>query len=417
MSWQEYSIEEVCELIVDCVNRTAPVVDYETPYKMIRTSNVRDGWIDMSDARSVTKDTYENWTRRAVPRQGDVVLTREAPLGEVGLIRTDEPVFLGQRTVMYRANPEMMFPHFLYYSLLGHEVQAQIQAFGFGSTVSHMRVPDAKKLQLKAPDTATQEKIIHVLDAYDTIIEANQRRIKLLEEAARLLYREWFLKLRFPGNEDVTITDGVPGGWTRSSIASLCSLLNRGIAPQYNDTAKGLVINQKCIRSGRLTMDQARRQSREVKPERLVQLGDILINSTGAGTLGRVALVMKSIPACTVDTHITIARPAGTISQAFFGMALLNLEPVFSDMGKGSTNQLELSRGDIGNVDILLPEVGVQKEFHQLAWPLLVQAQQLIDANGLLQEARDMLLPKLMSGALDVSRIAVPKDNTIENLG
>lgn len=228
MNWQKYGIDEVCELIVDCVNRTAHVVDYETPYKMIRTSNVRNGWIDMSDARNVTKDTYEKWTRRAVPRQGDVVLTREAPLGEVGLIRTDEPVFLGQRTVMYRTNPEKMLPHFLYYSLLSHEVQAQIHAFGFGSTVSHMRVPDAKKLQLKAPDTATQEKIIFVMDAYDTMIEANQRRIQLLEETARLLYGEWFVKLQFPGHVTAPVTDGVAEGWKYTTLGEVCDSIGGG---------------------------------------------------------------------------------------------------------------------------------------------------------------------------------------------
>ena len=280
MSWNEYGIEDVCELIVDCVNRTAPIVDYETPYKMIRTSNVRDGWINLSDARNVTKDTFEKWTRRAVPRQGDVVLTREAPLGEVGIIRTDEPIFLGQRTVMYRANPDKILPHFLYYSLLSHDVQAQIKAFGFGSTVSHMRVPDAKKLQMKVPDMVTQEKIICVMNSYDSMIEANQRRIQLLEESARLLYREWFVKLRFPGHETVAVVAGLPEGWKRINLLNFADV-TYGFpfrADLFNSEKIGTPIVRIRDIQGVSTDTYT---SEEADPQYLISRGDFLVGMDG----------------------------------------------------------------------------------------------------------------------------------------
>jgi type I restriction enzyme S subunit len=84
MSWPLRPISDLCEFAIDCVNKTAPVVNYDTPYKMIRTTNVKGGFIDVKNVRRVTKDTYEKWTRRSRPRFGDVILTREAPLGEVG---------------------------------------------------------------------------------------------------------------------------------------------------------------------------------------------------------------------------------------------------------------------------------------------------------------------------------------------
>ena len=117
-SWNWRPIAEVCEQVVDCVNRTAPVVDDPTPFKMIRTTNIRGGRIDLVNTRRVTKDTYEHWTRRLVPRRGDVFLTREAPLGEVAMLRSDEPVFLGQRIMHYRADPNLMRPAFLSLSLI-----------------------------------------------------------------------------------------------------------------------------------------------------------------------------------------------------------------------------------------------------------------------------------------------------------
>ena len=198
------------------------------------------------------------------------------------------------------------------------------------------------------------------------------------------------------------LTLGVPVGWSKAAIAEQTTFLNRGITPSYNESAPGLVINQKCIREGRLSMLPARRQSKEVKPERLIQKGDVLINSTGAGTLGRVAQVRSPVENCTVDTHVTIARPIGKEWATYFGQALISLEPTLSGMGKGATNQLELSRNDIGAIEIWHPPVAVAHDFHELVWPMLEQAENLLSANQKLVEARDALLPKLMSGEIQV---------------
>jgi type I restriction enzyme S subunit len=115
--------------------------------------------------------------------------------------------------------------------------------------------------------------------------------------------------------------------------------------------------------------------------------------------------VRASIEDCTVDTHVTIARPIDEGSSTYFGQALLDLAPVFSEMGKGATNQLELSRSDIGAVEIWQPPPHLDAEFHRLVGPMLAQAEQLGVANLSLAKARDQLLPKLMSGQLDVSGI------------
>src|SRR5690348_3762151 len=93
--WPIACIKDVCESIIDCVNKTAPTVDCPTPYKMIRTTNVRDGWINLDEVRFVQAEVFARWNRRATPRKGDVILTREAPLGEVGMLRSNDLVFLG----------------------------------------------------------------------------------------------------------------------------------------------------------------------------------------------------------------------------------------------------------------------------------------------------------------------------------
>ena len=404
MSWPLKPLSELCLLAVDCVNKTAPVVDYPTPYKMIRTTNVKRGFIDVDTVRYVTEETFQSWTRRSQPRFGDVVLTREAPVGEVGRCTFDDNqnIFLGQRLFQYRPDPQLLDWNYLAYVLQSPLVQNKLHGVSFGATVPHIKVGDAENLEIPCPSLDVQKSIGSLLAAYDDLIEANIRRIELLEESARLLYREWFVNLRFPGFEQVSLTNGLPDGWQTREVCSLVSFLNRGITPKYDESAKGLVINQKCIRSGRLNLNPARRQSKEVKTERLIQLGDILINSTGAGTLGRVAQVRSQIEDCTVDTHVTIARPSTSESISFLGVALLELEPTLSSMGVGSTNQLELGRTDIGAIKLLVPPATLQQEFHSRVWLLFEQVDALVKTNELLAHARNELLPKLMSGAIQV---------------
>ncbi len=406
-----YSIREIAIGVFDGPHATPDLHD-DGVAVFLGINNLTDtGSINLSGARYVSEADYPRWTKRVTPQEDDVVFTYEATLNRYAIIPKGFKCCLGRRTALIRPEKEKIDHRFLFYYFFTPEWRKQIEAnVLIGATVDRIPLTKFPEFKVRVPSRAIQTQIADVLSAYDELIAANQRRIQLLEESTQLLYREWFVKLRFPEHETVPVKDGVPEGWEQRSIASLCTFLNRGITPQYNDVGKGLVINQKCIRAGRLSLEQARRHSKEVKSERLVQLGDILVNSTGAGTLGRVAPVLKNIPECTVDTHITIARPRGELEKAFFGLALLNLEAIFSEMGKGATNQLELSRNDIGNIKILVPNREVQKNFEQLAWPLLEQAQQIADSNELLEEAREMLLPRLMSGALDVSRIAVPQE-------
>lgn len=163
--WARVRIDDACEAIVDCVNKTAPKVEGPTPFKMIRTTNVRNGRVNLESVYYVTENVYRIWTRRQVPQPGDVLLTREAPMGEVGMLLTDDKVFLGQRIVSYRANSAKLNSRFLLYALQSGNLQRQIHALASGSTVQHMRVPDSKNLELPLPGMAEQLTAVSTLDA------------------------------------------------------------------------------------------------------------------------------------------------------------------------------------------------------------------------------------------------------------
>jgi len=349
-----------------------------------------DGEVPVVSSSGITG--YHNEAKANAP---GVVTGRYGTLGEVFYLEQD---YWPLNTALYVVDFKGTYPKFAAYFLRNvlRDYQSDKAAVpGVDRNVLH-------EIQVRVPDTKCQESIASTLSIYDDLIENNRRRMALLEEAAQQLYREWFVRLRFPGHEHTRITNGVPQGWGWKPIAALTLFFKRGITPLYDEDAESLVINQKCIRNGRLDITLARRQSREFKPDQQVQRGDVLVNSTGQGTLGRVAQVLAAIPNCTVDTHVTILRPRQTAGTHYFGLAVMDWEPRFSTMGRGATNQTELSPGQIGAAEVLLPSHSLIQEFEEYASPIFSQVVTLTDQNMNLRTARDLLLPRLMSGEITV---------------
>ncbi|MFO0575679.1 MAG: restriction endonuclease subunit S [Polyangia bacterium] len=183
--WPTVRIEDLCDRIVDCVNKTAPTVDSVTPYKMIRTTNVRSGQIRLDDAKYVTQQTFAAWNRRCVPRPGDVILTREAPVGEAGILLTEDPVFLGQRLVLYRPKPERLLPEYLVHALQGQDLQEQFAAHGAGSTVKHLALPVCRALQLRVPPLSLQRRFAELA----RIVHKKSRRYEQARDESDSLFQ------------------------------------------------------------------------------------------------------------------------------------------------------------------------------------------------------------------------------------
>ena len=188
--WAVEQISTLCSHVVDCVNKTAPVVDYKTPYKMIRTTNVRHGRVDTVNVRNVTKETYDIWTRRLLPEIGDLIFTREAPVGECGILEDAKGIFLGQRTMMYRADESKTSSYFLMYSLMSEYGKQQLEDFSGGSTVPHMRVPDCGKVLIKLPSKKEQNTIVNSLKSVDVAIKNKEHKLKKMNNTKKALMQD-----------------------------------------------------------------------------------------------------------------------------------------------------------------------------------------------------------------------------------
>lgn len=249
-----------------------------------------------------------------------------------------------------------------------------------------------------------QKAIVNVLSQYDSLIEVNNKRIKLLEQMAEELYKEWFVRFRFPGYENVEFENGLPKGWEYKTVDGLSCVLQRGISPDYDDDGEYSVISQKCIRQSIMDFSEARKHTKKFKSELNILDGDTVICSTGTGTLGRVGQVYGAYQNTTFDSHVTLVRANNDVGSHFLFWALKNMQPWFMNMGIGSTNQQELYRSTIKNAKILVPDEAsnLTERFDSYIDPIHKQICILRDKTQNLIIQRDLLLPRLMSGKLEV---------------
>lgn len=179
--WEIKEITDVCAEIVDCVNKTAPQVEEPTPFVMVRTSNIRGGKISLEKIKFVDAETYKIWTRRSKPRFGDILFTREAPMGEAGMIDFDDQIFLGQRIMQYRCNLNIANPKFILELMKTRFFQRQVEKLGKGSTVKHLAVPDCFKFKVIAPPVPVQNQFASIVEKIEGIKSRYQQSLADLD--------------------------------------------------------------------------------------------------------------------------------------------------------------------------------------------------------------------------------------------
>src|SRR5437762_9236421 len=347
-NWQRKPIESVYLSLYDGPHAT-PKPSTTGPIFLGIKNITEDGKLDLSEIRHIAEEDFAQWTRRVLPQPGDIVFTYEATLNRYAIIPEGFRGCLGRRLALIRPNPKKIDSRFLYYYFFGEDWRTTISQNTLpGSTVDRIPLTSFPSFKISVPPLPTQHKIATILSAYDDLIENNTRRIAILEEMAQSIYQEWFVRFRYPGHEKDKMVESelgmIPEGWEVVTFRDVSKFINRGISPKYDESADSIVINQRCIRDGKLNLESARKHRTEFTSTKLLNFGDVLINSTGTGTLGRVTQVYQDLPNCTVDSHVTIVRPETNISIDYFGLYSLNNQHHFARSGVGSTGQTELSR-------------------------------------------------------------------------
>ena len=366
-------LNDVCELIVDCPHSTEP--DEGEGYPIIRTPNIGVGYLDLEGVQRVSRAAYDRRNIRAVPRPNDLILAREAPAGNVGIIREGAEVCLGQRTVLIRPNAEKVSPLFLNYYLNAPKQRHALLSNSNGATVSHVNMPIIRNLVIELPDRETQDRIADVLSAYDELIENNRKQIKLLEEAAQRLYREWFIDLKFPGHETTPIHNGLPEGWKRCHLRDVLEInggkdykqLKSGTYPVYG--SGGLMCR----------VDSFLYEGESVLIPRKCTLNKVMYSNEAFWTVDTLFY-----------TRVLLKNGGKYLFHAVraFDFASMNIGAAVPSMTKTKLDGLVLT----------IPTELFLERFERAVAPFYQAMTVLQQQIAAAREARDRLLPKLMSG-------------------
>ena len=392
-------LNEICELIVDCPHSTA--VNEGKGYPLVRTPNIGKGRLVYSGMHRVSEEVYHKRNLRAVPQEDDLIFAREATAGNVALIQKGEKVCLGQRTVLIRPDKSIVNPAYLTYLLLAPKQQYNLLGTANGATVAHVNLPTIRNLKLELPDLSIQQRIGTILSRYDSLIENYQKQIKLLEESAQRLYKEWFIDLRFPGHENTKIVDGVPEGWEKKKIKDLIDLKS-GYAfksSAFVGEGKYKIVTIKNVKDGVFDGDNV--SYLNIVPEKmpshcLLQTGDILLSLTG--NVGRVCMVIG-------DNYLLNQRVAKlqsnfpTFTYCYFRH--YDTFVAINNMANGAAQQ-NVSPIRIGEMNMLVTNYKIMHRFEQTAENIRTNILNLSTQIRLLTETRDRLLPKLMSGEIEI---------------
>ena len=398
----EVLLKDITELIVDCPHSTA--YDEGKGFPLVSTPNIGKGRLIYSGMHRVSEEVYNQRNARAVPQEDDLIFAREATAGNVALIQKNEKVCLGQRTVLIRPDKSKVNPAYLTYTLLAPKQQYNLLSTANGATVAHVNLPTIRNLKLDIPNIETQQHIASILSRYASLIENYQKQIKLLEEAAQRLYKEWFVDLHFPGHENAKIVDGVPEGWEKKRAIDFFDMSIGKTPPRAEkewfstsdkDVAWVSISDMKDVMFVNTTGEKLTKEACEKFNVKIVPEGTVLLSFKL--TVGRVSIA--DIPVCTNEA---IAHFIGT-RNSWREYTLLYLRNYHYDsLGNTSGISKAVNSTIIKNMPFLMPCDVILESFSKIVSPLFVKIRNTSSQIRFLTEARDRLLPKLMSGEIAV---------------
>lgn len=389
------TLQELCLNITDgkhgdCEN------EENSGYYFISCKDIFDGQINYKNARQITKADFEETHKRTMLEVDDILLTNSGTIGRMAFVTDREATTkttFQKSVAIIKPDKQKVLPRYLYYQL--QNCVPQFINSSNGSAQKNLLLSTMRTFQIEIEENREkQEKIANTLSAYDDLIENNQKQIKLLEEAAQRLYKEWFVDLRFPGHENTKIVDGVPEGWNEKTLSQVANVI-MGQSPKsefYNSEKKGLPFHQGVGSYGvRFVVDDIYSTSYT----RIAEPNSILFSVRAP--VGRLNITKNKV---------VIGRGLAAINQtdgcqSYLYYLLKN--KFFKDniVGNGSIFA-SVSKDELLNQKFLIPERNLMMQFEKIVSQMDKQIENLDSKNKKLIEARDRLLPKLMSGEVEV---------------
>ena len=399
---------QTCELgdvaaLYDSLHQTPKYT--EDGYPMIRVTDIRRGSVDTTNAVRVDEETYSQFSKKHKPRIDDILFSRVGSYGNSSYVSRNEEFCLGQNTVCISPEKSQIEPTFLYFALNSDDLRHQIESLVGGASQGTISLKNIRKLQIPLPALPIQQRIAGILSAYDELIENSQRRIKILETMARSLYREWFVHFRFPGHENhprVSSPQGeIPQGWQVKKLGEITEDIRRNV-PKGNLQEPQPFVGLEHIPRRSLALDAW---------DTVTELGsNKLAFKKGEVLFGKIRPYFHKVSVapfnglCSADTIVIRA-----LRQEYYASVVACVSSdAFVAEASATANGAKMPRANwdvLKNFPVVLPTGEIADKFSALITDVVAQQQSLIFQIQNLRRTRDLLLPRLLSGQIDVETI------------
>jgi type I restriction enzyme S subunit len=426
--WRKLSLREAKVTLIDCDHRTPPAA--ETGYPYVTIPQLRDGRIDITDARRISAQHFAEWTRKAKPLPNDVVLSRRCNPGETAFVPSGLEFALGQNLVLLRADGSEVYPPFLRWLVKGPEWWEQIRKFlNVGAVFDSLRCADVPNFELHIPPFEQQRAISEVLRRLDDKIELNQRMNETLEGLAQALFKSWFVdfdpvRAKAESRDPVIpkpladlFSDSfveselgqIPRGWRVGAVGDLGEVICGKTPPTASEENYGEDVPFVTIPDmhGRVFVTRTAKwlslKGAATQPTKTLPPYAICVSCIA--TVGLVALTSER---CQTNQQINSIVPADPSASLYCYFALRELSNEIRSRGGGGSVVLNLNKGQFSALPVLVPSQSLQGAFQRMARPLFDKILSHERQNQCLALIREALLPKLVSGELrlpDAERI------------
>ncbi len=402
MSWTTIRADEYCESVRDGTHDTPKQT--ETGYKLVTGKHIKNGQIDPSDAYCISEKDYKKINERSLVEQWDVLMSMIGTVGEVAVVK-DHPNYAIKNVALFKCAGSELKGKWLAYYLQSSDAQGHMSGNQKGSSQQFLSLKQLRSLPVPVADETYMQKVVDVLSTYDDLIENNQKQIKLLEEAAQRLYKEWFVELRFPGHETTPITEGIPEGWKKDRADVFFNMSIGKTPPRvekqwFTDGGNGTpwISISDMGNSGTYVFDTAEELTAEAISKHNVKVvpADTVLVSFKL-TVGRVSITTTDM--CTNEAIAHFLISDSTLREYTY-LYLKCFE--YDSLGNTSAISKAVNSKFIKGMPFVMPDYETVERFHRIAKPILDAIKDKQDMNMKLAEARNRLLPKLMNGEIEV---------------
>ncbi|MDD5822140.1 MAG: restriction endonuclease subunit S [Prevotella sp.] len=393
--WKKVKLKDICLSISDGDHLPPPKTDHGIPF--ITISNIDStNHLDFSNTLFVPQEYYDNVDEKRKAKAGDILYSVVGSFGKPVLIMENKPFAFQRHIAILRPDNDIVDSAFMYYAMMTYNFYMQADSVALGAAQRTISLGSLRDMTIEMPTKDVQQRIANILFKYDSLIDNYQQQIKLLEETAQRLYKEWFVDLHFPGYENTKIVDGVPVGWRKEGIGELGEYLN-GFAFKPSDwQTKGLpIIKIKELQNG-VTKETPCNNGERVPKKYKIKAGDLIFSWSAT-----LKVVIWSGEDGWLNQHLFKVTPKTDIPREFLLQSIASSLFKFQNLTTGSTMK-HIQRNKLDQVFVVVPTKDILRKYMGVAETIRSRILDLSTQLRLLTEARDRLLPKLMSGEIEV---------------